>query len=130
YLASLLIAAGEGERRHGLADVVQFFLGQTLDKSEQVSNWGAAELTPSQIEYAARDAAIMPEVREKLGERIAAEGLTDVLRLENECVMPIAEMELSGFYLDESRWREQLEKVRIAQVKSADELQDMLSAGV
>src|SRR5436189_26367 len=62
YLASLLVAAGEGERRHGLADVVQFFLQRTLDKTEQVSDWGANELSPSQIEYAARDAAIMPEV--------------------------------------------------------------------
>ena len=130
YLASILIAAGEGERRHGLADVVQFFLGRTLDKSEQVSNWAADELTASQIEYAARDAAIMPELREKLDERIASDGLTDVLKLENECVMPIAEMELNGFYLDEARWREQLGVVTKAQAKFADELQDMLSAGV
>ena len=130
YLASLLIAAGDGDRRHGLADVVQFFLGQTLDKSEQVSNWGADELTHSQIEYAARDAAIMPEVRAKLDERISAEGLERALKLENDCVMPIAEMELNGFYLDSPRWREQLNKMRGAQAKFADELQDMLSAGV
>jgi len=130
YLASILISAGEGERRHGLADVVQFFLGQTLDKTEQVSNWAAAELTTSQIEYAARDAAIMPEVREKLDDRIALDGLATVLKLENECVVPIAEMELNGFYLDKERWREQLAVVTKAQAKFADELQDMLSAGV
>jgi DNA polymerase-1 len=130
YLASILIAAGEGERRHGLADVVQFFLGRTLDKTEQVSNWAADELSTAQIEYAARDAAIMPEVRERLDERIAADGLADVLKLENECVMPIAEMELNGFYLDCKRWREQLGIVTKAQAKFGDELQDMLSAGV
>ncbi|CAN5627468.1 bifunctional 3'-5' exonuclease/DNA polymerase [soil metagenome] len=130
YLASILIAAGEGDRRHGLADVVQFFLGRTLDKSEQVSNWAADELSHSQIEYAARDAAIMPEVREKLEERIATDGLKDVLKLENECVMPIAEMELNGFYLDPERWREQLGKVTKLQAAAADELQHMLSAGV
>ena len=130
YLASLLVAAGEGERRHGLADVVQFFLQRTLDKTEQVSDWGANELSPSQIEYAARDAAIMPEVRAKLDERIAIDGLADVLALENECVMPIAEMELNGFYLDKERWREQLGKVTKQQARFADELQDMLSAGV
>ena len=130
YLASLLISAGEGERRHGLADVVQFFLGRTLDKSEQVSNWAANELSHSQIEYAAKDAAIMPDVREKVHERIVADGLETVLKLENECVMPIAEMELNGFYLDKQRWREQLQKVTNIQVKTADELQHMLSAGV
>lgn len=130
YLASILISAGEGERRHGLADVVQYFLGRTLDKSEQVSDWGADELSHSQVEYAAKDAAIMPEVREKLEERITADGLTDVLRLENECVMPIAEMELNGFYLDRERWQEQLDKVRVLQKRAGDELQDMLAAGV
>ena len=130
YLASLLISAGEGERRHGLADVVQFFLGQTLDKSQQVSDWGAAELSHSQIEYAARDAAIMPEVRAKLDERIAADGLSEVLKLENECVMPIAEMELNGFYLDKGRWRDQLAVATKAQARFGDQLQDMLSAGV
>ncbi|MBP7474236.1 MAG: hypothetical protein KA810_03170 [Pyrinomonadaceae bacterium] len=130
YLASILIAAGEGERRHGLADVVQFFLGRTLDKAEQVSDWGAAELSQSQIEYAAMDAAIMPEVKAKLDERIATDGLADVLRIENECVMPIAEMELNGFYLDTERWREQLEKVSVIQRRAGDELQHLLSAGV
>jgi len=39
-------------------------------------------------------------------------------------------MELNGIYLDAARWREQLEKVKVAQAKAADELQDMLSAGV
>lgn len=130
YLASILIAAGEGDRRHGLADVVQFFLGRTLDKSEQVSDWAANELSHSQIEYAAKDAAIMPEVHQKLHERIKEDELERALQLENDCVMPVAEMELNGFYLDEARWRKQLEAVNKVQAKTANELQDMLSSGV
>ncbi len=73
YLASVLIGSADGERRHGLADVVQFFLGRTLDKTEQVSDWGAAELSASQIEYAAKDAVIMLEVRDRLHERLCRE---------------------------------------------------------
>lgn len=130
YLASVLIAAGEGERRHGLADVVQVFLGRTLDKTEQVSDWSAAELTQSQIEYAARDAAIMPEVHARLSERIAQDGLERVLALENDCVNAVAEMELNGIYLDESRWRAQLDKVTKEQSRAGHELQELLSAGV
>jgi DNA polymerase-1 len=129
-LASQLIAAGDQDRRHSLADVAQFFTGTELDKTQQVSDWGAAELSQLQIEYAARDAAVMVPLREKMDERLALDGLADVARLEFECVMPIAEMELTGFYLDEPRWREQLEKVKIAQAKAADELQELLSAGV
>lgn len=129
-LASQLIAAGDQDRRHSLADVAQFFTGVELDKTQQVSDWGAAELSHSQIEYAARDAAVMVQLREKMDERLALDGLKDAARLEFECVMPIAEMELTGFYLDEGRWREQLDKVKIAQARSADELQELLSAGV
>jgi DNA polymerase-1 len=129
-LASQLIAAGDQDRRHSLADVAQFFTGAELDKTQQVSDWGAAELSQLQIEYAARDAAVMVPLREKMDERLALDGLANVARLEFECIMPIAEMELTGFYLDEPRWREQLEKVKIAQAKAADELQELLSAGV
>ena len=130
FLASQLIAAGDQDRRHGLADVAQFFTGTELDKTQQISDWGAAELSQLQIEYAARDAAVMVPLREKMDERLALDGLADVARLEFECIMPIAKMELTGFYLDEPRWREQLEKVKIAQAKAADELQELLSAGV
>jgi len=129
FLASQLIAAGDSERRHSLADVAQFFTGTELDKSEQVSDW-SGELSQSQIEYAARDAAIMVPLREQVAERLRNDDLINAARLEFDCVVPIAEMELSGFYLDEARWREQLGRVKIAQEKAADELQDMLSAGV
>ncbi|MGQ0542594.1 MAG: DNA polymerase, partial [Blastocatellia bacterium] len=130
YLASQLIAAGDGDRRHSLADVAQFFTGTELDKSQQVSDWSTPELSHSQVEYAARDAAVLLPLRTQMAERLKNDGLERVAQLEFDCVMPIAEMELTGVYLDEGLWRQQLEKVKSAQSKAADELQDMLSAGV
>ncbi len=129
-LASQLIAAGDQDRRHSLADVAAFFLGTELDKSEQVSDWGAEKLTDSQIEYAAKDAAVMVPLREKLAERLKLDGLEEAARIEFECVTPIARMELNGFHIDEECWRAQLEKVRVEQGAIAGELQQMLSAGV
>lgn len=129
-LASQLIAAGDQDRRHSLAEVVSHFLGTELDKSEQVSDWNKPELSQSQIEYAARDAATMVALREKIIEKLKSDELVKVAKLEFDCVLPIAVMELNGFYLDEKRWREQLEKVKILQSKAALELQQMLSAGV
>jgi DNA polymerase-1 len=130
FLASQLIAAGDGERRHSLAEVASFFLGTELDKTEQISDWSAAELTQSQIEYAARDAAIMIPLREKILEKLEIDDLARAAQLEFDCVAPIAAMELNGFNLDEARWREQLEKVKKTQSTVAYELQHMLSAGV
>ncbi len=130
FLASQLISAGDSERRHSLADVAQFFTGTELDKTQQISDWSVAELSPLQLEYAARDAAIMVPLREQVAERLKTDELENAASLEFGCVMPIAEMELNGFFLDETRWREQLEIVKTAQAKVADELQEMLSAGV
>jgi len=130
FLASQLIAAGDRDRRHNLAEVSRFFIGAELDKSEQVSDWHADELSQAQIEYAAKDAATMIPLREKVEERLKADGLIDVAKLEFDCVTPIAVMELNGFYLDQECWKAQLEKVKTEQEKVALELQGMLSAGV
>ena len=129
-LASQLIAAGDQDRRHSLVEVTSHFLGTELDKSEQVSDWSAAELSQSQIEYAARDAATMIPLREKIVEKLKSDELIKVAKIEFDCVLPIAQMELNGFYLDAARWREQLERVKITQGKVALELQQLLSAGV
>ena len=130
FLASVLIAAGDGDRRHSLADVAKFFTDVELDKSEQVSDWNASELSQSQLQYAARDAQVMLSLHEQMADRLAADGLTRVAELEFDCLMPIAEMELNGIFLDESRWREKLEQVKVAQAAAANELQEMLAAGV
>ena len=129
-LASQLIAAGDTDRRHSLAEVVSFFLGTEIDKTEQVSDWSAAELSQSQIQYAAKDALIMIGLREKIVERLKQDDLIKAAKLEFDAVMPIAAMELNGIYLDAERWREQLEKVKKQQQTVAAELQQMLSAGV
>ncbi|MFV0389692.1 MAG: DNA polymerase [Pyrinomonadaceae bacterium] len=130
YLASQLIAAGETDRRHGLADVANFFLGTELDKSEQVSDWSAEELSHSQIEYAAKDAATMVPLFEKINESLFENELVAVAKIENECVTPIAVMEQNGFYLDADLWRAQIAKTEDARTQIGFQLQEMLSAGV
>lgn len=128
-LGSQILAAGETDRRHNLADVTYEFVGEELDKSEQVSNWSADELSPSQLEYAAKDAGIVLRIREKMIERLKAENLIEVAKLEFDCVQPIAHLELAGIFLDRERWSEQLKKVKKVQLVVADELQEMLSVG-
>lgn len=127
-LGSQILAAGETDRRHNLADVTYEFVGEELDKSEQISNW-SGELSLSQLEYAAKDAAVVLRIREKMIERLKAESLVEVAKLEFDCVVPIASLELAGISIDKERWREQLKKVKKEQTQIADELQDMLAVG-
>ncbi|HUF05138.1 MAG TPA: DNA polymerase [Aridibacter sp.] len=129
-IASQLISAGDQDRRHSLADVAAFFLGTEVDKAEQVSDWTAETLSDSQIEYAAKDAAIVVSLREKLAERLRSDGLQRVAEIEFGCVTAIARMELNGFHIDKDCWRQQLSKVKGEQESIAFELQEMLSAGV
>ncbi|MGB9179667.1 MAG: DNA polymerase, partial [Pyrinomonadaceae bacterium] len=125
-LASQIISAGDQDERHGLDVVVSRYLNETMDKAERLSDW-SGELSPSQIEYAARDAFILPPLREKMIERLKSDALMRVAQLEFECVMSVACLELAGIFLDQHRWREQLVIVEKKRATLASELQDMLA---
>ncbi|MEP6570131.1 MAG: DNA polymerase [Acidobacteriota bacterium] len=125
-LASQLLGAGDIEERHGLEAVAARYLNETVDKSERLSNWDL-ELTEAQLEYAARDAAVLLPLREKLIERLKADALIDCARLEFDCVMTVADMELTGFYLHKDRWLEQLAIVEKRRIQLAEELQVVLA---
>ena len=125
-LASQLIGAGDIEERHGLETVAARYLNESVDKSERLSNWNF-ELSEAQLEYAARDAAILLPLREKLIERLKANSLIKCAQLEFECVMPVADIELTGFYMHKDRWLEQLVIVEKRRTELAEELQEILA---
>ncbi|MCA1593687.1 MAG: hypothetical protein LC754_13755 [Acidobacteria bacterium] len=125
-LASQIVSAGEQEDRHSLEAVAARYLNESLDKSQQVSDW-SGELSTTQLEYAARDAAVMLPLRERLVELLRANNLTRCAQLEFECVVPIAALELNGIFLDKERWREQLAVVGKRRVTLAEELQEILA---
>jgi DNA polymerase I len=126
-LASQLVSAGEQEDRHSLAVVAERYLGEAVDKSLQVSDWGSAELSPGQLEYAARDAALMLPLRAKLVEALRANALTRTAQLEFECVVPLAALELSGVYLDQPCWRGKLKEIERRRDQLYEQLQDELA---
>ncbi|MFN2453412.1 MAG: DNA polymerase [Pyrinomonadaceae bacterium] len=127
-LASQLVSAGDAEDRHNLEAVASRYLDQAIDKTEQLSDWSGA-LSVSQLEYAARDAAVLVPLRERLVEKLRANDLVKCATLEFDCVQPVAELELAGFYLDKARWREQITHVERERARLAEELQAMLSEG-
>ncbi|MEX0407970.1 ribonuclease D [Aquibium sp. LZ166] len=60
--------------RHGLKDVCQEFLGVTLSKQQQSSDWAAETLSPEQLEYAASDVLHLHRLREALLSRLSRDG--------------------------------------------------------
>ena len=128
-LASQIVSAGGIEDRHGLNAIAERYLSEAVDKSERLSNW-EFELSESQLQYAARDAAVLIPLRDKLIERIKSLDLIQCAQLEFECVMPVVDIELTGFYMHKERWLEQLRIVEERRGELANELQEMLGEGV
>lgn len=60
--------------RHGLKDLCRELIGIDLSKQQQSSDWGAAELSPEQLAYAASDVLYLHDLRAKLDEMLAREG--------------------------------------------------------
>jgi DNA polymerase-1 len=125
-LASQLVSAGDIEERHGLEAVAGRYLNEAVDKTERLSNWDF-ELSEAQLEYAARDAAVLLPLREKLIERLKAESLVKVAQLEFECVMPVVDIELAGFFMHKDRWLDQLGIVEKRRAELAEQLQQVLA---
>src|SRR6188474_2167232 len=125
-LASQLVGAGDIEERHGLETVASRYLNEAVDKSERLSNWNF-ELSEAQLEYAARDAAVLLPLREKLIERLRTESLVKCAQLEFECVMPVVDIALAGIYMHKDRWLEQLSIVEKRRVELAEQLQEVLA---
>ena len=60
--------------KHGLKDLVRELLGVDLSKQQQLSDWGAADLTDSQVAYAASDVLHLHALKGKLDAMLAREG--------------------------------------------------------
>ncbi len=60
--------------RHGLKDLCRDLLGVEMSKQQQTSDWGAAELSPEQVAYAASDVLHLHALKARLDELLAREG--------------------------------------------------------
>ncbi|MBO0798431.1 MAG: hypothetical protein J2P31_06375, partial [Blastocatellia bacterium] len=128
YLASLLISAGDENDRHGLEPVAGRYLNLQIDKEPQLSDW-SRELSEYQLEYAARDAAVLLPLRERQLWKLDEMDLLLAADLEFGCVLPIAALELAGVYLDSERWRALIDRIRIEHDFLTKSLQEELGKG-
>jgi ribonuclease D len=83
--------------RHGLKDVVRELVGVDLSKAQQSSDWGAAELSPAQLEYAASDVLYLHAARVRLDEMLAREGRTELARQCFDFLPTRAALDLAGW---------------------------------
>jgi ribonuclease D len=83
--------------KHGLKDLVRDMLGIDLSKQQQLSDWGADELTEQQVAYAASDVLHLHALKEKLDVLLAREGRDEMAQACFQFLPMRALLDLAGF---------------------------------
>jgi ribonuclease D len=87
--------------RHGLKDLAGELLGIEISKQQQSSDWGAPELSESQLSYAANDVLHLHRLKEKLDGMLKREGRADLAAAAFGFLPIRAELDLAGFEDDD-----------------------------
>lgn len=116
---------------HGKASLdhlAKKYLGITMDKQPRDTFASYTQkFKPYQLEYAANDVVVMPEIRNCQIPQIKDHGFEDVCRLEFEFAKPLCEMELNGMKLDVHKWRAIMGDAAVEMEKAGSKVGDLLS---
>jgi ribonuclease D len=83
--------------KHGLKDLVRELLGVEISKQQQLSDWGAENLTDPQLSYAASDVLHLHALREKLDAMLAREGRSELAEACFRFLPDRARLDLAGW---------------------------------
>ncbi|MEO1949800.1 MULTISPECIES: ribonuclease D [unclassified Thioclava] len=83
--------------RHGLKVLVQELVGVDISKQQQSSDWGAAELTDAQMEYAASDVLYLHQIKAELVARLERENRLGLAQACFDFLPTRAKLDLLGW---------------------------------
>ena len=83
--------------KHGLKDLVRDLLGVDLSKQQQLSDWGADDLSDAQVSYAASDVLHLHALKDKLDVLLAREGRQDLAAACFRFLPDRARLDLAGW---------------------------------
>ncbi len=83
--------------RHGLKNLLQELLQMDISKHQQSSDWGAADLSDAQLEYAASDVLYLHQLRIELNKRLEREGRIDLAQSCFDFLPARAKLDLVGW---------------------------------
>ena len=83
--------------RHGLKNLVEELLGESLSKVQQSSDWDGPEINPAQRDYAASDVRYLHRMREELIKRLEREGRMEMAQACFDFLPTRARLDLAGW---------------------------------
>jgi ribonuclease D len=83
--------------RHGLKNLVEELLGETISKQQQSSDWGGPVLSEAQCDYAASDVRYLHALRDALAVRLAREGRSALAQACFDFLPARALLDLAGW---------------------------------
>jgi len=83
--------------RHGLKNLLEELLSVDISKQQQMSDWGAPDLTEAQLEYAASDVLYLHRLKEALDGRLAREGRMELAQACFDFLPTRAKLDLAGW---------------------------------
>lgn len=83
--------------RHGLRNLLQELLEVDISKFQQQSDWGAAQLSDAQLDYAASDVLYLHRLREALNKRLEREGRMEIAQACFDFLPARAHLDLAGW---------------------------------
>jgi len=87
--------------KHGLKDLVREVLGQDLSKQQQLSDWGAEQLSDAQVSYAASDVLYLHALKDRLDAMLVREGRDDLAAACFRFLPVRVRLDLAGFAADD-----------------------------
>lgn len=83
--------------RHGLKNLVEELLGESISKQQQSSDWGAPDISEAQRDYAASDVRFLHRMKDILDERLAREGRAELAQSCFDFLPTRARLDLAGW---------------------------------
>ncbi len=83
--------------RHGLKDVSRELAGVDMSKAQQSSDWGAAQLSQAQLDYAASDVLYLHVIMNRLNEMLVREGRMELAQACFDFLPVRSRLDLAGW---------------------------------
>ncbi len=120
---------GTGKKTVGMSAlnvVAERYLGVSLDKGNQASDWSVPNLTPEQVSYALMDTKVLLDLFATLTQKLEALGMGAVVDLESRAFAAQIDMQLTGFPADVETAEKMAERYRVESEEALKEANALL----